>query len=206
MHRPQGPDRPLMPAIVIVAVASVLSVCARVVPRLWQLSPESTTVATVIWNLMPVGALALFAGARLRGLWALFVPVAVMLVSDLVLIRPLAAAGYQAFDSGTPIIYVCFLAYVAIGWALRNAAWPVAALGGAIAGSVFFFLATNFAFWIIGNPPLYPKTPAGLMESYAAALPFYRNTFLADVGVALALFGVYAFVTTPAAAQARQPA
>jgi hypothetical protein len=42
-----------------------------------------------------------------------------------------------------------------------------------------FYLVTNFAVW--ASKSLYAPTAAGLMESYAKALPFYRTMLAGDV-------------------------
>ena len=53
-------------------------------------------------------------------------------------------------------------------------------LGGmAIGSSVWFFLTTNFAVWIIWD--YYPKTIAGLLECYTLAIPFFKNTLLGTI-------------------------
>src|SRR4051794_30457992 len=85
-----------------------VTVCVRLAPYLWAEGTETRW----LWNLAPTGALALFAGSRLRSRWAFLVPLAAMLISDLLLIRPLAARGQPAFTLETPLVYGCFLLYV----------------------------------------------------------------------------------------------
>lgn len=48
-----------------------------------------------------------------------------------------------------------------------------------VASSLFFFVVTNFGVWFEMN--LYPKTAAGLMMSYVAALPFLTQQVLGDL-------------------------
>jgi hypothetical protein len=197
-------SRPASPlAVVVVVVAAVLTVCARVAPRLWDLSPEAIT----LWHLMPVGALGLFAGARLRGAWAYLVPALAMLVSDLLLIKPLAAVGQASFSWMTPIIYASFTLNVLLGRLLARTSWPVTAFGGALAGSVQFFLVTNFAVWAGGDGVTYPRTFMGLLECYVAAAPFYRNTLAGDLLFSGLFFGVYhALAAARERREASQPA
>ncbi len=172
---------------ILVLLAIGLTVVLRVAPRLWPLPPEAVT----LWNLMPIGALGLFAGARLRSWWAWLAPIAAMLISDLLLIKPLADIGQTAFTWETPIGYASYALYVVLGRALASQAWPVTAFGGAMAGSVQFFLVTNFAVWAGGDGNLYPHTPAGLLQCFVAALPFYRGTLVGDLLYSGLLFGVY---------------
>jgi hypothetical protein len=51
---------------------------------------------------------------------------------------------------------------------------------------------TNFGVWAIDN--LYPKTTAGLVDCYVAAIPFFRNMLLGDLLYSALLFGALAFV------------
>ena len=65
-------------------------------------------------------------------------------------------------------------------------------LGGAVlTSSVAFFVLSNFGMWASGY---YPRTLAGLVECYVAALPFFRNTLTSDVLYSAVLFGGYALI------------
>jgi hypothetical protein len=46
---------------------------------------------------------------------------------------------------------------------------------------------TNFGVWALAS--WYPKTWAGLVACYVAAIPFFRNTLLGDAVYTAALFG-----------------
>ncbi len=67
----------------------------------------------------------------------------------------------------------------------RRKAVPIA--GVTLAGSVLFFVLTNFGVWAMGS--LYPKTWEGLVASYVAAISFFHNTLLGDAVYSTALFG-----------------
>ena len=49
----------------------------------------------------------------------------------------------------------------------------------AIGGSIWFFITTNFAVWIIWD--YYPKTFEGLISCYSLAMPFFKNTLLSTL-------------------------
>src|SRR6516165_5880270 len=83
------------------------------------------------WNFAPVGAMSLFAGARLRGWKAYALPLALMALTDPLL------GGYSW---ATPLVYASFMLNVWIGSRLRESQSPLAIGGAAIAGSVQFFL------------------------------------------------------------------
>lgn len=154
-------------------------------------------------NFAPVGSVALFGGARLRGWQAYFVPLAVMLMTDP--LRSRIEGGYAAYSWATLVIYSAFLINVVLGRVfLRDTAspWRIAAV--AFAGSVQFYLITNFPSWLSADS-LYQHTWSGLAECYIAALPFFGRTLLADLFYSAILFGAYALLVRRRSA-ARQAA
>src|SRR5687768_1853188 len=122
-------------------------------------------------NFAPVGALSLFAGARLRSWQAYLLPLVLMAVTDPFL---------GVYSEATPAVYASFLLSVWIGTRLRATENPAWIGGAAVAGSVQFFLATNFATWA-GGFHLYPKTFAGLMQAYTLGIPFFWRTLGSDL-------------------------
>src|SRR4051794_12455294 len=86
--------------------------------------------ATQALNFAPVGAMSLFAGARLRGWQAYALPLVLMAVTDPLL------GGYSL---ATPFVYASFLISVWIGTRLRQTENPLAIGAGALAGSIQFF-------------------------------------------------------------------
>lgn len=133
-------------------------------------------------NVTPIAAMALFGGAHFSSLAAAYVvPLAAMLLSDLVL----------GFHPTMPFVYASFLLIVLIGTQLRRRTASAAAVA-ALGSSVLFFLVTNFGVWVTGT--LYPKTGAGLVTAYAAALPFFRNTVVGDLLYVAVLFGGFALL------------
>jgi hypothetical protein len=143
-------------------------------------------------NFAPVGSVALFGGARLRGWQAYLVPVLAMLVTDPILSH---AVGYSAYSWASVVIYACFLINVMLGRIfLRNSMSPVKIASVAIVGSVQFYLLTNFYEWWMGLSQ-YPHTMGGLAACYIAALPFFGRTLLGDLFYSGALFGLHAFLS-----------
>jgi hypothetical protein len=129
-------------------------------------------------NVAPIGAMALLGGACLSDRRLAFVvPLTAMFLSDLVL-------GFSAL---TPAVYLSFLGYVCLGLWLRGRRHVVPIAAASLAGSVLFFVVTNFGVWLLLD--LYPKTSAGLAECYVAALPFFGNTVAGDALWVTVLFG-----------------
>jgi hypothetical protein len=71
--------------------------------------------------------------------------------------------------------------------ATRNTRVLIAVPAASIAGSLLFFMLTNFAVWAFGT--LYPRTWEGLMQCYVAALPFLDKTVIGDLFWNAVLFG-----------------
>ena len=136
-------------------------------------------------NFAPVGAASLFAGARLRGWRAYLIPLALMAITDPLL------GGYS---SATPFVYASFMIYVWIGARLRATESPLAIGGAAVAGSLQFFVLTNFAVWL-GSTQTYPHTLPGLAACYVAAIPFYGRTLASDLLYSAILFGLHAWLS-----------
>lgn len=177
---------------------------------LWVLSLAVAAVLIRLiphpYNMTPVGALALFAGCRLRSWWAFVVPLVVMAISDVAL---LAVRGDHPFD---PWVYGGFALYVLAGWKIVRADSAVRIGLSAVGCSVLFFLITNFGSWL-ALPQFYPRTWEGLLQCYAAALPFYThepiplgffsNTILGDLAYSTLIFGLYAYWPASSAARSR---
>lgn len=132
-------------------------------------------------NFTPIAAIALFGGAQFSSKRAAFlVPLAGLFFSDLVF-------GFYAI---TPVVYGSFVLTVCLGFWMRRRSVQRIALG-AVASAILFFVLTNFGVWAIDN--LYPKTLAGLVDCYAAAIPFFRNMLMGDWLYSALLFGGFAF-------------
>jgi hypothetical protein len=143
-------------------------------------------------NFAPVGSVALFGGARLRGWQAYVIPVLAMLVTDPILSH---MAGFPAYSWASLVIYFCFLVNVVLGRSfLRKTSSPARIAGVAVAGSIQFFIITNFFVWL-GDGALYPHTTGGLVACYVAALPFFARTVLGDLFYSAVLFGAYALLS-----------
>jgi len=134
-------------------------------------------------NFTPVAAAALFAGYYFSRRWvAAAVPVLGMLIGDQII------GGYEWEVAA--VIYAAFVLSTLLGrWMQRSGlnVWRVA--GSSFVGAVAFYLLSNGAHWAFTE--MYPHTLAGLIESYVAALPFFRNTLTGDLVWSAGLFGAY---------------
>jgi hypothetical protein len=73
-----------------------------------------------------------------------------------------------------------------LGKTLKQNAGAVRILGSALAGSVAFFLLSNFAVWAAWN--MYPRTVGGLLTCYEAGIPFFRHAVTGDLLFTAAMF------------------
>jgi len=150
-------------------------VAVSVIGRLWQPA----------WNVTPLAGAAVAAGVAFPNpLVAATVPVAALTISNLAL----PGYGIEGFGgiAMAAVIYAAFAWPVLLGGVIRRGRLP-AVIGGALASSLVFYLATNFAHWCLTND--YPHTASGLLACFAAALPFYRWMPVGDVAWSIALVG-----------------
>lgn len=131
-------------------------------------------------NMTPIAAMALFGGAFLPKRWAVILPLAAMVLSDIVL----------GFSLVTPFIYGSFLVTGFLGIWLKKHKRPETVISASLISSTLFFLITNFGVWAQGM--LYPRTMHGLTEAYLMGLPFFRNTIIGDLLYTGLLFVGYA--------------
>jgi len=132
-------------------------------------------------NVTPIAASALFAGMVLRSrALALAVPLAAMLVSDLVV---------GAYDWRVMSVVYAALALPALlaRWGRTRSAVLLPPL--VLSSSLFFFATTNFAVWAFSG--MYAHDVHGLVHCYVAALPFLYNTVAGDVLWTTLLFGIW---------------
>lgn len=131
----------------------------------------------------PVGAALLFFGSRslLRRMW---IPLALLAASDVVL----TTLVYRyPFSWDHFVTWAWYAGMLWLGSTLKKDAGAVRILGTALAGSVSFFLISNFAVWAAWD--MYPRTVAGLMTCYDAGLPFFRRAVAGDLLFTAIMFG-----------------
>lgn len=141
-------------------------------------------------NFAPVGGTSVYAGARLRGLQAYLIPLAIMLATD-----PLLAAiyGFKPFSWNTPVVYACLMLNVWLGRMLTGSERVGRIAGITFLGSLQFFVFTNLAVWARGT--MYTHDLAGLITCYVAAIPFFGRTLLSDLLYTGFLFAAHAYLS-----------
>lgn len=126
-------------------------------------------------NFTPVLALALFGGVYLSPRRAVVMPLAFMMVSDLVI------GGHDTilFTWGS----VALISLLGLLIRSRKSFWNIA--GMSFLSAILFFVVTNFGAWLV----MYPKTVGGLQMCFWAAVPFFRDTLVSTLVYSFVLFG-----------------
>lgn len=129
-------------------------------------------------NFTPVAAIALFGGCYLKKKYALIVPLALMIISDLVI----GLHDVFIFTWGG------FLLVTLMGLWLKNRKGVLTTISASLVSSVIFYLVSNFGVWLTGY---YPRNIGGLLNCYVMALPFLRAFTFSTLIYTAVLFGVY---------------
>jgi hypothetical protein len=128
-------------------------------------------------NFTPVLAVALFGAVYLRRTQALFLPLVLMVITDLVIgLHPVIA-----FTWGSVLLISC------IGLWVRKSQTIMRVAVGSLASAMLFFVVTNFGCWLA----YYPQTWEGFVSCYALAVPFFRGTLVSTLLYTVMLFGGY---------------
>lgn len=148
------------------------------------------------YNFTPIGAIALFGAAYFpKKKWAFIIPVAALWLSDLFLNNMVYASYYEEFaffSSGFLFTYGAFALVVILGIYLFDKISVPRVLGGALGGSIIFFIVSNFGVWL--TSPMYPLTLEGLMLCYTAAIPFFHYTLAGNLVYCGVLFGGFEYL------------
>jgi len=154
---------------IILAIALIiLAIITRFMPHLW--------------NFTALTAVALFAGNYLGPKYAIFVVFFSMLLSDL----------FIGFYDWRLMAFV-YGSFALVGFipSLIKGKGMTRVFGMSLIGSTLFFIVTNWAVWYFGV--MYSPDFSGLLSSFVAGIPFYRNAILGDLWYTGVFFGVYEF-------------
>lgn len=135
-------------------------------------------------NFAPMSAIVLCGAIYLPRRAAVILPLAAMIVSDVVLN---VFHYHQTLVSWELLSrYVALACVSGLGFLLRGRSTTLRLFGATISGSVLFYFITNTGSWI--SEPLYVKSFAGWWQAMTVGLPglpptwmFSRNTFVSDL-------------------------
>ncbi len=132
-------------------------------------------------NFTPVIAIVLFSGIYLERKYAVLLPLALMIISDVMI----------GFYDGIVFTWLAVLGCAYIGLWVRNHKNLRAMFAGSLLASFVFFLISNFGVWASGY---YGYSGHGLVNCFVAAIPFYRDTLASTLIYGFVLFGIYEWV------------
>jgi hypothetical protein len=145
----------------------------------------------------PVIAIALFSGMTIKQRSLVFIlPLLSLLISDAVIqfLYEQGAFPYAGFYSGQWKNYlIILLCATLIGWLIKGKNYRSLLLAGIIAPSVFF-LVSNFNVWLNAQV-VYSRDINGLMNCYAAGLPFYKNALIGTLVFLPTILVIYNYLT-----------
>ena len=150
---------------------------------------QSSNVFSILSNVTPVGAIALFGGCYFKERWKAFlVPLLTLALSDLLLNRLLYFDHWTFYYSGVIWIYGSFALMVIIGQFIKKVTVLQVAVAGIIA-AITHYVISDFGVWVTGS--LYTLDMSGFLQCYYMALPFLRNMLVGNLVFCAVLFGAF---------------
>ena len=171
-----------------------LAIVVLVLAAAWRVG---TLYVPPLSNFSPVMALAFCAGVYYRRGWMWLAPLAALVLSDLYIDRYYAAVyHYEWTGAAASLRILCFAGALGLGALVSRRRNWLNLLGGALAGSLFFYLVTNTVSWF--GDAAYAHDAAGWWQAMTVGHPefyptlfFFRNTAASDLvftgGFALAM-------------------
>ena len=155
-----------------------LSIGVRLAPYTFGAHLADAGSAVFPWNFSPILALSLFGGALYASRRLVYlVPLATYLLGDLGIWLVTGRADWALY-SGQAAVYLAVALVATCGFLARERrSWGRLAGSGLLA-AVVFFVVSNFGVWALGGGMRYPLTLGGLIECYALAIPFFRNSLI----------------------------
>ncbi len=139
-------------------------------------------------NFVPIAAISLFSGAILKEKRALafLIPLLGQFLADVYFQFFTFVPGfYWAVDQ--LFTYGAIAAAAGLGLTMKQQK-PMSILGYTLGASGIFFVVSNFGYFAHGWNGY---TFQGLVKTYIDAIPFYKNSFIADMAGSILLFGTY---------------
>ena len=137
-------------------------------------------------NFTPIIAVAIVSGYFFKNInLSLLTLLFAMLISDL----------FIGFYENVIFVYVSLLLITFIFHKISNKINFKNLFICGFAGSLIFFVVSNFGVWALGSPGVYDiayeKSLSGLIECYILAIPFFGNTFLSTIIFAYPAIFIY---------------
>ena len=142
-------------------------------------------------NFVPIAAISVFSGMMLKDKRALafLAPILGQFLADLYFQLFTYIPGFY-WATDMLFNYAAIAAATALGLGMKQVK-PLTIAGFTLGASLTFFIVSNLGYFAHGWNGY---SVSGLMKTYVDALPFYRNSFIADMAGGILLFGGYLFM------------
>ncbi len=142
-------------------------------------------------NFTPIIAVAIISGYFFKNInLSLLTLLIAMLISDL----------FIGFYENVIFVYASLLLITFVFHKISNKINFINLFIYGFAGSLIFFVVSNFGVWALGSPGVfnipYDKTLNGLIECYILAIPFFGNTFLSTLIFSYSAIFIYKSLPT----------
>jgi hypothetical protein len=148
-----------------------------------------------LYNFAPVCALGLFSGAIIKDKrFAFLLPILAQLMGDVYISLFTQWQGFYGVEQF--FVYAAILTVTGIGTFMGQPK-ALKVLGYTLSGAVVFFLLSNLGIWVslqfFGKGDIYNYGTgfSGLVNTYVAAIPFFRNTLIGEFAGSILLFGAF---------------
>lgn len=135
-------------------------------------------------------ALALLCGTVVRHPLSILIPLAIRLFTDVLLWQKTGYGFYpsMAFD------YAAYFGIALMARSMPTRRYASTMFAGSLLGPALFFLVSNFGVWYLW-PETYAPTTTGLLNCYAAGIPFFKASFAGNFVFSLLFLGAWHVAT-----------
>ena len=152
----------------------------------------------LLGNFTPIGAIALFAGAKFsnRKIRYLF-PMAVLLISDLLMVSE-TSGGF--LYSGWMWTYLAFIITVFFGERISEMIKFTTIFSASVASALTHWILADFGVWFGGGINIlsgmpFEKTMQGLILCYSLGFPFFLKLAASTILYSFMIFGLHKFIS-----------
>lgn len=156
---------------------------------------------TFLPNFSALESLALFGGAYIALRYvAILIPLAAMFLSDLIINNTIARPFFPDHDGlvffSEYMIWntIAIVLIVLFGRVFLKKMNLLNGVLGILGATAIFWIISNIGAWLSPRG-IFPLTFAGMMENFAFALPFLKNSLLGNFVFGTILFGSYELLT-----------
>lgn len=171
-----------------------------VISGLFILFGAFSRMFTFLPNFSALESLALFGGAYIALRYvAILIPITAMFLSDFVINNTIARSFFPNHDGlvffSEYMIWntIAIVSIVLFGRLFLKKMNLLNGVFGILGATAIFWIISNIGAWLSSG--LFPLTFAGMIENFAFAIPFLKNSLLGNFAFGILLFGSYELLT-----------